>query len=119
MPEKFEFAEAIVARLTPLGPVKARRMFGGHGIFLDDTMFALLAGDTLYFKVDGETKSAFAAAGAKPFIYRRKAKPIEMSYMTAPPGSLDDQDTLLDWAERALAAAKRQAKPKRRRPQKT
>ncbi len=74
---------------------------------------------TLYFKVDGKTKSAFAAAGAKSFVYHRKAKPIEMSYMTVPPGSMDDHKALLDWAKRALIAARRQAKTKRRRKQKT
>ena len=114
-PNSAAFAAAVVARLTPLGPVVARRMFGGHGIFLDDVMFALLAGDRLYFKVDAETKPAFAAAGAEPFVYRRKAKPIEMSYMTLPPDGDADPQAFIDWAEMALAAAKRQARSKRRR----
>ena len=50
-------AERAVALLTPLGPVRARRMFGGWGIFHEDLMFALIAWERLFFRVDAETKS--------------------------------------------------------------
>ena len=46
------FASFVIECLQPLGPVSARRMFGGHGIYLHGTMFALIAYDQLYFKVD-------------------------------------------------------------------
>jgi DNA transformation protein and related proteins len=38
-----EFASFVVECLQPLGPVSARRMFGGCGIYLHGTMFALTA----------------------------------------------------------------------------
>ncbi|MDH3241860.1 MAG: TfoX/Sxy family protein [Alphaproteobacteria bacterium] len=101
------FAQQVVGLLTPLGPVRARRMFGGHGIFMDDVMFALIAGDALYFKADAETEDAFRAVGSLPFTYNRNGREISMSYWRAPAGALDDMAALAPWAERALLAARR------------
>jgi DNA transformation protein len=100
-------AERIVGLLTPLGPVRARRMFGGHGLFLDDLMFALISGGALYFKADGETEDAFRAAGSRPFTYRRQGKDVALSYWRAPEGALDGMAALAPWAEQAIAAARR------------
>ena len=101
------FAERIVSLLTPVGPARAGRMFGGFGIFMDDLMFALIADETLYLKVAEETKSAKQHAGSRPFTYRRQGREISMSYWSAPAGSLDDMEALSPWAGLALAAAQR------------
>jgi DNA transformation protein len=79
-------------------------MFGGWGLFLDDAMFGLIAGERLYFKVDDETEPRFAAAGAGAFTYLRQGKRVAMSYRRAPP----DPAELLAWAELGLEAARRQ-----------
>ena len=107
MAEPNPFVERAVALMTPLGPVRARAMFGGWGVFLDSVMLGLIASDALYFRVDEETKDEFAAAGSQPFVYEAKGKRMEMAYWLAPEGSLEDSDTLLPWAELGLAAAKR------------
>jgi len=99
------FVTRCLALLMPLGPVRARAMFGGWGLYLDAVMFALIAGEQLYLKVDATSRERFAAAGSEPFTYRGRGKPIEMSYWRAPEGSLDGPDGLLPWAELALAAA--------------
>ena len=41
------FVEHVLDLLLALGPVKARRMFGGWGFFLEGVMFALSADDRL------------------------------------------------------------------------
>jgi len=114
------FPANVTRLLQPLGPVRARGMFGGCGIFLDDLMFALIAWDRLYFKVDGETKSRFAAAGGEPFVYHGKHKPVEMSYWALPGDGLagqgGDPGELLEWAELALRAARRARAKKARKP---
>ena len=107
MPEPNPFVERAVALMTPLGPVRARAMFGGWGVFLDSVMLGLIDRDSLYFRVDEETKDKFAAAGSQPFVYEAKGKRMEMAYWLAPEGSLEDSDSLLPWAELGLAAAKR------------
>ncbi len=101
------FVERIQALLTPLGPARSRRMFGGYGIFMDDLMFAIVAGGKLYLKVDPSSEPEFQRAGSAPFTYRRQGRQISMSYWSAPVGSLDDMAALQPWADRALAAARR------------
>ncbi len=110
------FPTRVTLLLQPLGPVRARSMFGGCGIFLDDVMLAIVDEDRLYFKVDDETVERFAAAGAAPFTYRREGRTLALSYREAPAGALDDPEALLDWARLALDAARRaQSKKSRRR----
>ena len=113
-----EFVSYVVESLRPLGPVSARRMFGGHGIYLDGLMFALIAADQLYLKVDDGNRAAYEAAGLPPFTYSGKGRPIRMSYHEAPSEGFDDPEVLCDWARDAYAAALRAkgaAKPRRAR----
>jgi len=53
-------------------------------------MFALIAYETLYFKVDDGNRSAYEAAGLEPFTYTDKGKPIRMPYHEAPSEGFDD-----------------------------
>lgn len=106
--------ERALGLLLPLGEVRPRAMFGGWGLYLDGVMFALIAGDILYLKTDGETKDRFAAAGGAPFTYAREGRaPVEMSYWTLPHDHMADPGALLPWAERAVAAARRNAARKK------
>ncbi len=108
-----EFVTHVVDMLEPLGPVSAKRMFGGYGIYLDGMMFALVADDTLYLKVDDESRSEFAAAGLEPFRYSKKGKTYEMSYHAAPEDALEDAELLREWARKAVDAAMRAARGER------
>jgi len=63
-----EFVERALARLLPMGPVRARARFGGWGLFLDDGMCALIAGERLYFKGDAETEADNRFKRAHPDI---------------------------------------------------
>ena len=110
MPTRPAFVDGVLGGLLPLGPVRARAMFGGWGLCLDDTMFGLIARERLYFKVDAESQPRFAAAGAEAFTYLRQGKRIALSYWGAPWGA----GALLPWAELGLDAARR-ARQKRRK----
>ena len=105
-----EFVTHVLDYLEPLGPVSARRMFGGYGIYLDRMMFALVASDTLYLKVDDESRGEFEAAGLEPFRYTKKGKSYQMSYHAAPEDALEDAELLRDWARKAVDAAMRAAR---------
>ena len=109
-----EFADFVVESLQPLGPVVARRMFGGFGIYLDGVMFALIAYDTLYLKVDDRNGQAYEDAGLPYFVYEDKSTPIRMPYREAPGEGFDDPEVLCDWASAAYAAALRTKRPRRR-----
>ncbi len=111
-----EFASFVVECLQPLGPVSARRMFGGFGIYLHGTMFALIAYDQLYFKVDDGNRRAHEEAGLAHFTYGDGGKPIRMPYCEAPGEGFDDPEILCAWAREGYAAALRTKRPKRGRP---
>lgn len=108
-----EFPEYVLDLIAQVGPpfdtaARLRRMFGGHGIFCDGVMFALIADDVLFLKVDDETKQSFLDAGSEAFMYQRKGgKLIAMSYMTVPDDAAENIEDLRPWAHMALAAANR------------
>ena len=111
------FRDRMLGALLPFGPVRARAMFGGYGLYLDGVMFALIAYDTLYFKVDDGNRGDFLAAGMRPFTYQGKRRPVEMSYYAVPPRLFDDPGALAGWADGAHRAAQRARRtpPRRRR----
>ncbi|MGI9421490.1 MAG: TfoX/Sxy family protein [Geminicoccaceae bacterium] len=103
-----EFVHFIVESLQSLGPVQAKRMFGGHGLFLHDVMFALIAWDTLYLKVDKVNRPAYDERGLGAFSFvSQQGRNTTMSYCEAPPEGLDDPTVLKSWASEAYAAALR------------
>ena len=54
-----DFVDHILELSSGLGPVSARKMFGGYGVFLDGLMWGLVADSTLYLKVDEESIADF------------------------------------------------------------
>ncbi|HMH26817.1 MAG TPA: TfoX/Sxy family protein [Gemmatimonadaceae bacterium] len=112
MPVSPSFRVLVLDQLSRAMPrIRARSMFGGVGIYSGDLFFALIADDTLYFKVDDSTRPDFVARGMGPF------RPFgddggTMQYYQLPEDLLEDPDALRPWAEKAVAIAR--AKPKRR-----
>jgi DNA transformation protein len=103
-----EFVDLCLELLAPAsaaGTVRARAMFGGHGLYIDDLFVAIIAFDRLYLKTDATTQPQFAAAGGEPFVYDGKSRPIEMSYWTVPAEALESPALMLPWARLALRAA--------------
>jgi DNA transformation protein and related proteins len=98
------------------GAVDVRRLFGGAGIYADETMFALVHDGVIYLKVDEASAPAFDREGLAPFTYRRKGERAALaSYRRMPDRLYDDPEELAHWARAALAAAAgRRAAGKRR-----
>ena len=122
-PKRNELVEHWLDLLQPLGEVRARAMFGGHGIYLDDVMFGLVADDTLYFKVDALNEETFERAGLPPFVFTKKdGGTMTMSYRQAPSAALDNGDELCEWGrlgvEASLRATQSKLAAQRRRTQK-
>lgn len=107
MTNKDEFADYVVELLAPLGAVTARRMFGGHGIYTDGLMFALIADQVLYFKGDEATQGKFESAGSKPFVYTSRNRRVTLGYWSAPEDAMESPALALPWARLALDAALR------------
>jgi DNA transformation protein len=86
--------------------IRARPMFGGVGIYSGEIFFALIADDTVYFKVDESTRADFEARGMGPF------RPFgdesgTMKYYQLPEEILEDPEVLRPWAEKAISIARK------------
>ncbi|MDT3686390.1 MAG: TfoX/Sxy family protein [Pseudorhodoplanes sp.] len=92
---------------SAFGPVSVRRMFGGAGIFVDDLMFALIADEMIYLKVDAENARDFEREDLPPFTYAARNRRVELSYRRMPDRLYDDREELRRWAQASLAAARR------------
>jgi len=104
------YAEFLREQLAPLGRVTLRRMFGKTGIFCQGLMFAMVADDTLYFRVDDQNRETFKEAqAAPPLSYEKHGITIDLAFWRAPERLLDEADELVSWARAALAAARRVA----------
>ncbi len=114
MPKNTEFLTFVLDQLKDLGPVTARNMFGGTGLYLGGAIFGLIAHDTLYLKVDGLNRSDFEQAGAQPFR-PFEDKPYVMSYYEVPVDVLEDSVQLAEWAGRSVEASRRSPEKKRKK----
>jgi DNA transformation protein and related proteins len=106
-----DFVELCLELLAPLGAVRARRMFGGHGFYVDDLFFALASAERLYLKANAETRAHFVAAGCEPFAFNNKTGRIETSYWSVPAEAMDSPALMQPWARLGVQAAVQARKP--------
>jgi len=102
MPKSSAFLDHILELLRPMKGVSARAMFGGHGIFREGKMFAIVVDDELYFKVTASTRATYLEHGLRPFTYKRKGKEVSLSYYQAPAECLDEARVMGEWAREAI-----------------
>lgn len=102
-----EYIEYLREVFEDFGPITARKMFGGYGIYHDGLMFGLVADDTLYLKVDAENLVWFEEEGLEPFMYEKNGRSVKMPYHLAPDDIMDDRELAAVWARRSFEAALR------------
>lgn len=100
------FRQYVMEQLEEAGPVSSRRMFGGVGISCQGLFFALIASNTLYFKVDDSNRGDFTEYGMKPFQPFKDKKAV-MQYYEVPADILEDRVELAVWAQKAIDVAAR------------
>jgi DNA transformation protein and related proteins len=112
--------EFISDLFAAFGPVVARRMFGGAGLYSEGLMFALVFDGAIFLRVDETSIPDFEREGSRPFVYTRAKSPgkigrASLSYWRLPERLYDDPEELAVWAERALEIARRKQAAKRSR----
>lgn len=113
MSAKAELAHHIADLLGPFGPVTVKRMFGSHGLFRSDIIFALLNDETLYFRVDERNAPGYDEAGSEPFIVHSGR--LTLPYRRVPDAIMDEPEELCAWARLAFEAALRNKAKKKTR----
>ena len=101
-----EFVHFVRDLLAPLGPLSDGKFFGGHAMKHQGRQFAMVMGNTLYFRVSDATRPDFEKRGSKAFSYSTKTKVVQVrKYFSAPEELFDDPQQMLAWARRAVDAA--------------
>lgn len=109
-----QFVDHLKEIFSGFGDIRARRMFGGYGLFHKDLMIGLVANDILYLKADDDSAAMFTEKGLTAFEYVKNGKSMQMSYFLAPEEIFDDPAEAERWASLAYEAAMRSRKPKRK-----
>ncbi len=102
-----EFIGFVQELLEKWGQVTARRMFGGHGLYHEGLMFAIVMDNQLYLKADAVNRPEFEALNLTPFTYPMKGKDVALSYWMAPDAIFDEPAEATRWAISAWEAALR------------
>jgi DNA transformation protein len=104
---KDDYVDYVVDKLSGLGNVWSRNLFGGYAIFYEDLTFALIADGVLYFKVDDSNREMYQKAGSHQF-------PHPISYWEVPTEVFEDTARLYEWADISIEIAKAKAKKKKK-----
>ena len=110
------FKEFVLDQLRALPELRARAMFGGHGLYAGTHFFGILVAGQLYFKVDAASRPAYTERGMRPFSYSRANKVMTLNYYEVPPEILEDRELAVAWANQSIHLAKATAGRKRSRP---
>ena len=93
-----------------LGQIKSRSMFGGFGIFADETMFALVVNDKLHVRADAQLTQQFKALELEPYVYKKRGFPVVTKYFALSDEWVTDSDRTLQVARQALNVAEEEKK---------
>src|SRR5450432_2553642 len=106
MTSKKEYLGLVADWLSPLGEIASRSMMGGYVLYSAGTVFALLADNTLYLKVDDVTRPRFQALGLKAF-QPFPDQPGTMQYYPPPAEFFEDPDVMAEWGRAAVECGRR------------
>jgi DNA transformation protein and related proteins len=105
MPVNDDFLQYVLEQLAGLGRVTPRRMFGGVGLYHDAKFFGLIAGGTVYFKVNDSNRGEYEAHGMDRFRPYPDKPELSMTYYAVPADTLEDADECAVWARKSVAIA--------------
>ena len=108
------FKEFILDQLGAVPDLRARAMFGAHGLYSGGRFFGILDEGRLFFKTDASSQAHYTARGMGPFTYESKGKVLTMSYHEVPPDVLENAPELVDWARKAIQVSAGSKKTARR-----
>ncbi|MGH7795962.1 MAG: TfoX/Sxy family protein [Candidatus Binatia bacterium] len=100
------FKDFVLDQLQEMDGVEARRMFGGYGLYQEETFFGIVHKGKLYFKVDESTVGEYRRRKMKPF--RPNVKQALKSYYQVPAEILEDADQVSEWARKAIRCQQKQ-----------
>jgi DNA transformation protein len=113
VPVSSDYLQYVLEQLSRLPRVTSRRMFGGIGMYSEGVFFGIIANDTVFFKVDDDTRERYVERGSEPFRPYKNRPDVSMNYFQVPAEVLEDADEIVPWARAAVRAAAASAELKR------
>jgi DNA transformation protein len=87
--------ELLLEKISQIGGITSKKMFGGHGIFHEGKMFGIVdAKGQSYLKADDSNKPDFEAFGSH--------KHSRMPYLSIPEKIFNDPEILVAWAKKSI-----------------
>jgi TfoX/Sxy family transcriptional regulator of competence genes len=102
-----EMVEALLARLSGLG-VTTRKSFGSRFLYCEGRFFGFVSDRRLYFHTDAANRPDYLARGMPAFQPKgrpRGPRTVGRNF-EVPAEVLSDDERLIAWALRAIAAAR-------------
>ena len=96
-----EFLDFVLDQLSDLGDVRAKPMFGGHGLYRGPTFFGVVYGGRLYLKVDDNTRPWYESKGMSYFNPNEKQH--IKTYYEVPADALESRSDLTELADEAAS----------------
>ncbi|MBT8264952.1 MAG: TfoX/Sxy family protein [Bacteroidia bacterium] len=97
--ESQKVSELLEEKLKAIQGITSKKMFGGHGIFHDGKMFAMInSKGQSFLKTDDAISSEFEALGGKQHG--------KMPYHSIPDPILSDNERLMEWVSRSIKISK-------------
>ena len=109
------FLAFALEQLAGVRELSHRKMFGGVGLYSGESFFGVIDNDTLFFKVDDETRPKYKKR-RMPAFAPIPGKPSMEGYYQVPPSVIEDADDMTTWAIEAIAVAQRAPVRKKRGP---
>lgn len=110
MPISPEFYNATLEKLSQARPIRAKKMFGGAGVYHNEVFFSVLDDDKIFFKVNDDTVKAYEDLGMTPWLMDGVP---QNKYRELPGSILNDPGQLGEWIDASVEAAKSNKKPKK------
>ena len=108
------FKQFVLDQLSTLPELRARAMFGAHGLYSGEKFFGILDQGRLFLKTDDASQEDYTSRGMGAFTYEMKGKVMAMAYHEVPPDILENAPELTDWARRAIRLASSNKKSRRK-----
>ncbi len=83
--------------------IKAKRMFGCHGLYRDELFFGIVANGTLYLKAEEESRKKYLEQGMLAFQPSPKIR--LKNYYQVPVDIIEDFEELLKWVRESIRVA--------------
>ncbi len=110
-----DFISHVTDLFSSFGPIRSGRLFGGTSLYIDDAMFAVIFGDSVYMKSDKTTRALYDEAGSVAFSYETKGgERVIPGLMSLPDSAMDDPDEAQTWMRISLEPARKAAAKRRK-----